>query len=293
MALSASVSAMAASGASSAQAAPAKDLFVCMHGITSSGSDFRTVMEGWAGAGITAAEPDLPSARTFEQANGPGSARRLMDDLGIRAVSSTNQLYLEESGPRRAQAIEDLKWKVVMAQSLGADRLVIPSAATEAHTSHDYAQVMDNLHEAAEIARPNNVTLMVEFTRLSTLINNLRTSMEIVRTINHPNLRYMIDVYHLWAGMSKFEDLDLVVPGEIHHVHFADTPAAPRLEVAERKDRAFPGEGIAPLQRIVDKLVEKGYSGPLSLELFDPAIQKADPETIARRGIETITPYLG
>lgn len=282
----------AASNSSTSTAASAVGMFVCMHGVTSSGSDFRTVMEGWSRAGIRFAEPDLVSARTFESANGAGSARRLMDDLGIRAVSSTNQLYLDESGPRRANAIEDLKWKVVMAESLGADRLVIPSAASETHAMADYDEVYANLAEAAEIARPHNVSLMVEFTRLSTLINNLRTSLEVVRAVNHPNLKFMIDVYHLWAGMSKFEDLDLITPGEIHHVHFADTPASPRLEVAERKDRAFPGEGIAPLQRIVDRLAEKGYAGPLSLELFDPEIQRADPEAIARKGIETITPFI-
>lgn len=293
MALSAGVSVMAAASSSpDSRAASGSGFFVCMHGITSIGSDFRTVMEGWSRAGVTAGEPDLASARTFENDNGPGSARRLMDDVGIRAVSSTNQLFLEETGPRRAQAIEDLKWKVEMAESLGADRLVAPSAANQSHTMDDYEEVMANLHEAAEIAKPHNVSLMVEFTRLSTLINNLRTSMEVVRAVNHPNLKFMLDVYHFWAGMSKFEDLDLVMPGEIHHVHFADTPASPRLEVAERKDRAFPGEGIAPLQRIVDKLAEKGYSGPLSLELFDPAVQNDDPETIARKGIETITPYI-
>ena len=293
MALSASVSAMAAVGGSTAgKAATTSQFFVCMHGITSSGSDFRTVMEGWARAGIRAGEPDLTSARTFETANGPGSARRLMDDVGIRAVSSTNQLFLEETGPRREQALEDLKWKVAMAQSLGADRLVTPSAASQPHTMADYSEVIANLREAADIAKPHNVTLMVEFTRLSTLINNLRTSMEVVRAVDHPNLRFMLDVYHFWAGMSKFEDLDLVEQGEIHHVHFADTPASPRLEVAERKDRAFPGEGIAPLQKIVDKLAQKGYRGPLSLELFDPAVQNADPEMIARKGIETITPFI-
>lgn len=293
MALSAGVSAMAAaSGSSTTSAAAAPDLFVCMHGITSSGSDYRTSLEGWARAGITAAEPDLVKARAFEEENGEGSARQLLDDLGIRAVSSTNCLFLDESGPRRADAIENLKWKVAMAESIGADRLVIPSAASQDHSMDDYNEVFENLHEAAEIARPHNVALMVEFTRLSKLISNVRTSLEVVRAVNHPNLKFMIDVYHFWSGMSKFEDLDLVENGEIHHVHFADTPALPHLEVAERKDRAFPGEGVAPLQRIVDRLVEKGYSGPLSLELFDPEVQNADPEEIARKGIETITPYI-
>ena len=293
MALSASFTAAAAvSGSSTSQAASTSGMYVCMHGITSSGFDFRSVMEGWSGAGITAAEPDLPSARKFEESNGPGSARRLMDDLGLRAVSSTNQLFLEESGPRRANAVEDLRWKVELAESLGADRLVVPSAANQAHTMDDYDQVYANLHEAAEIAKPHNIALMVEFTRLSTLISNVRTSLEVVRTVDHPNLKFMLDVYHLWAGMSKFEDLDLINNGEIHHVHFADTPALPHLEVAERKHRAFPGEGLAPLQRIVEKLSEKGYGRALSLELFDPEVQNTDPEVVARKGIETITPYI-
>lgn len=290
MTLSAGVTAVA--GTSSTRAASDSELLVCMHGITSSGSDFRTCMEGWARAGIRFAEPDLASARTFEEANGQGSARQLIDDLGIRAVSSTNCLFLDENGPRRDNAIEELKWKVAMAESIGADRLVIPSAASAEHSMADFSEAMDNLAEAAEIARPHNVSLMLEFTRLSTLVSNLRTSLHLIRTINHPNLRFMIDVYHFWAGTSKFEDLDLIEPGEIHHVHFADTPSMPHLEVAERKDRAFPGEGIAPLQKIVDKLLEKGYLGPLSLELFDPEIQNSDPEVIAARAIETITPFI-
>ncbi len=51
-------------------------------------------------------------------------------------------------------------------------------------------------------------------------------------------------------------------------------------------------KGVAPLQRIVNKLAEKGYSRALSLELFDPVVQNTDPEVVARKGIETITPFI-
>src|SRR5262245_22331581 len=120
MALSAGVTAVAAgvAGAQQAKAADTSGLIVCMHGITSSEFDFRTCMEGWARAGIKAAEPDLVKAREHEQANGKGSARKLLDDLGLTAYSSTNQLNLEESNDARKQAVEDLKWKVEMAESL-------------------------------------------------------------------------------------------------------------------------------------------------------------------------------
>ena len=290
MAVSA-VTAMA-SGASKARAADTSGLIVCMHGITSSEFDFRTCMEGWAKAGIKAAEPDLAKAREYEMANGPGSGRKLMDDLGLVAYSSTNQLNLDESGPRRPPAVEDLKWKVAMAESLGATRIVIPSTASEAHVLADYEQLKANLFECGEIAKPHNVALMVEFTRNSRLINNIRTSLDLVRGLSHPNIKFMLDLYHFWAGPSKFEDLDMIEPGEIHHVHFADTPRQPPLEVAEQKDRAFPGEGIAPLQKILNKLVEKGYNRALSLELFDMDVRRTDPAVIAGRALETITPFI-
>ncbi len=292
MAISA-VSAVAAStGSSISQAAASSGMIVCMHGVTSSGFDFRTAMEGWSRAGITAVEPDLPKAREWEESNGSGSARKVMDDLGLVAYSSTNQLFLEESGPQRANAIETLKWKVEMAESLGADRLVIPSAAGQQHTMQDYDEVYENLTEAAEIARPHNVTLMVEFTRNSTLISNLRTSLSVVRAVDHPNIKAMIDIYHFWAGTSKFEDLDEIRQGEIHHVHFEDTPAEPHYEVFIQKDRAYPGEGIAPLQRIVDKLKEKGYNRAMSLELFDQEVRNTDPFEVASKAIRTIRPYI-
>lgn len=293
IALSTAASAMAAGvGSTNSEAAASSGMFLCMHGATSNGFDFQTTMEGWARAGITAAEPDLPIARSFEEANGAGSARRLMDDLGIRAVSSTNQIFLEESGPLREQALEDLRWKVELTESLGADRLVAPSAAREEHTVEDYDEVYENLYEAAEIARPHNVALMVEFTRFSRLISTVRTSLNVVRAVDHPNLKFMLDVYHFWAAQSKFEDLDLINPGEVHHVHFEDTPAEPPLEVSTNANRAFPGEGVAPLHRIIDKLVEKGYSRALSLELFDPVVQNTDPFEVATKGIETIRPYI-
>lgn len=267
-------------------------LVVCMHGITSDGFDFRTTMEGWARAGIRAVEPDLAKAREFEAANGKGAARRLLDDLGQVPYSSTNQLYLDEDGEQRTEAIESLRWKVELAASLGADRLVAPSTASQPHTQGDYARLHANLGEAADIAHAAGITLMLEFTRNSRLVNNLRTSLQVVRGLQHPNLGFMLDLYHLWAGPSKFEDLDLIRPGEIMHVHFADTPQLPPLEVAEQKDRAFPGEGIAPLQRILDKLVEKGYDRALSLELFDPVVRATDPQQVAARALQTITPFI-
>lgn len=277
---------------SAAPAGAGGGMFVCMHEATSAEHDFRTAMEGYARAGIRAVEVDLVKVREFVGSGSPEKARRLLSDLGLKPVSSSNQLFLEEPGERRAQAIEDLKWKVELDQAIGCDRIVTPSAASERHTADDYARVIDNLLEAAEIAKPHGVTLMLEHTRVSTLVGTLRTALGVVRKANHPNLRVMLDTFHFWSGMSKLEDLELLRDGELHHLHFEDVPAEPPVEVFEQRHRVFPGEGIAPLAQIVATLKRKGYKGPASLEMFDPAVRAMSPYDVAVKARKTIEPLI-
>jgi sugar phosphate isomerase/epimerase len=275
-----------------AQAGGSGDWVVCMHEATSAEHDFRTAMEGYSRAGIRAVEVDLVKVREFVGGGSPESARRLLEELDLKPVSSSNQLFLDETGPRRMQAVEDLKWKVELDAAIGCDRLVIPSAASERHTEAHYAGVIENLREAAEIARPYGVALMVEHTRASTLIGNLRTALKVVRAVDHPSLRLMLDTFHFWSGTSKFEDLELLQQGELHHLHFEDVPAEPPVEVFEQRHRVFPGEGIAPLRRIVEVLKRKGYTGPASLEMFDPAVRALSPYDAALKARATIEPLI-
>lgn len=275
-----------------AQAPAQGGIFVCMHGASSERFDFRAQMEGWAKAGIRAVEPSLPKVREFAQKESPAAARRLLDDLGLKAVSSSNQLFLPEPGETRLKSLEDLKWKVELAQVIGADRIVAPSAGTGNYTLDDYRRGAENLREAGEIARPFGVTVMLEFARTSRFVGSLPTAIRMVREANHPNVRVMLDTYHFWGGISKFEDLDLLQDGELHHLHFEDVPADPPREIQGQPHRAFPGEGIAPLRRIIEVLKRKKYAGPASFESFTPAVQAADPYEVAMRVRKAIEPLI-
>jgi 2-keto-myo-inositol isomerase len=267
-------------------------LFVCMHEASSDRFDFRAAMEGYARAGVRAVEPQLTKVREFEQKESPGAARRLLGDLGLKAVSSSNQLGLPEPGDARMRSLDDLKWKSELAQAIGCDRLVAPSTGTGQYTEDDYKRGVDNLREAAEVAKPFGVSIMLEFARTSRFAGSLPTALKLVREANHPNVRVMMDIYHFWGGISKFEDLELLGDGELHHLHFEDVPADPPREIQGQPHRVFPGEGIAPLRRIVDLLRRKKYAGPASLEMFNPAIQAMDPYQVAMRARAAIEPLV-
>ena len=264
-----------------------------MHEASSEKFDFRAAREGYAKAGVRLVEPTLLKVREFAQKEGgPAAAKRLLDGLGLRPASNSNQLGLMEPSDERLKNLEELKWKVELIQAIGGDRLVTPSAGTGTYTEDDYKRGVDHMREAAEIARPFGVTLMLEHARSSRFVGSLPTALKMVRETNHPNYRVMMDTYHFWGGISKFEDLDLLRDGELHHLHFEDVPADPPREIQGQPHRVFPGEGIAPLRRIILALKTKKYSGAVSFESFSPDVQATDPYQVAMRVRKAIEPLI-
>jgi 2-keto-myo-inositol isomerase len=256
---------------------PPGRLFACVHQVSSNAFDYRTSLEGYAKAGVRAVEVVLAKAKEFADANSPKAARTLLDDLGMTAASTSNQIGLVEPNPNRAKALDDLKWKCELARTLGADRIVLVPAMTTKPTDEDYKRGVDNLRDAGEVARPFGVSLMFEFSKFFTLANSLSTALWFVRTADHPNVRLMIDTYHFWIGPSKLEDIADLRDGELMHMHFEDTPREPPRELLEQRHRVLPGQGVAPLKKVVEAVRLKGYAGALSVELFDAAFQQMDP----------------
>ncbi|PYS16582.1 MAG: hypothetical protein DMG15_01755 [Acidobacteria bacterium] len=92
----------------------------------------------------------------------------------------------------------------------------------------------------------------------------------------------MLDFFHFWSGMSKFEDLDMIRPGELAHADFQDILDTPR-ELIDNNGRVIPGDGNAPVVAILKKLAEKEYRGALSVELFLMELVEGDPFDVASR----------
>ena len=280
---------------SAALAARSGAMPLCLHQTTSAAAGYRRSLEGYAKAGIRYVEVIPQHVLEFVKQDSMPAAKRLLSDLGLKAVSSGGVRGLAEPGPARAKVLEELKARVEMVAALGVDRMVCPCGTAEKFVLDDYKRAEDNLREAGEIVKPYGVVAMIEFMRGSTFIGTLPTSLNLTRATAHPNIKSMFDFYHFWAGLSKFDDLDLIRPGEIPHVHFQDVPKIPR-ELLDNGTRDIPGDGVSPLARILQVLKKKGYSGPLSVELFYPHLQKGDPYEVAaqiRRKSEPILRQAG
>jgi sugar phosphate isomerase/epimerase len=252
-----------------------------MHQNTSSAAGYRKSLEGWARAGIKHVELTSNLLDDFLKTDSLDAARRVLTDNGLTPVSAACGVSgLWEPNPKHAAALDDLKRRCEMFGKLGLTRIYAPTATTQKFTPDDYKAGARNMHDAGEVVQQFKMTIMVEALRTSTFVSTLTTLLTMIREAGHPQVKPLLDFYHFWSGLSKFEDLDLIRPGEIGHVHFQDVPDLPR-ELLDSSTRAIPGDGIAPVDRILRKIADKNYAGTLSVELFLPRLVDGDPYEVA------------
>jgi 2-keto-myo-inositol isomerase len=270
--------------ATRAVAVAAGKMTLAIHQNTSNAAGYRKSLEGWSRAGIKHVEITAALLDDFLKTDSLAAAGRVLSDLGLTPVSgATGVGGLWEPNPGHAAALEALKKRCEMFATLGLTRIYSPTgtAPTQKFTEDDYKAGPENMRQVGEIAKQFRMTIMAEFIRTSAYISTLPTLLKMTRAAAHPNVAPLLDFYHFWSGLNKLEDLDLIRRGEIGHVHFQDVPDMPR-ELLDNTTRLIPGDGVSPLTTILRKLADKGYAGPLSVELFLPKFQQGDPAEVAR-----------
>lgn len=264
-----------------AQSAEPGRMLLAMHQNTSRAAGYRGSLEGWARAGIRYVELTDRLLVDFLANDTLPAARRVLTDAGLTPVSAAVVLPdLWIPGPAREASLDTWRRRCEQFAALGLTRIYSPSVTNRPVTAADFDATPACIHEVGEIAAGFDLTTMIEFTRTSTHLSTLTSSLAAIRAAAHPRVRPMIDFFHFWSGLSKFEDLDLLEPGELAHTHFQDLLDTPR-ELIDNDSRLIPGDGIAPVVRILRKLAEKRFTGALSVELFRAELVEGDPFTVA------------
>ena len=273
--------ALLASHAAFGQSSGNRRMRLCMHTNTSSGAGYRAALEGWAKAGIKEVELNAALIEAFLKGDTLDAAKRVLTENGLTPVHATVPGNLLEPTPDRAGIIETLKKRLEMLAFLGLKKVYTTTNSTQKPVPDQYQRVVENMRTLGDIARGFDMIMSVEFVRTSPYMSTLLTALKVTRQAAHPNFGMMFDFYHFWSSHNRLEDMDQIRNGEIQHVHFQDVPDIPR-ETLDNNTRVIPGDGIAPIVPILRKLREKGYNGPLSVELFAPQFRDGNPYEIAR-----------
>ena len=222
--------------------------------------------------GVEIFEPDLVASES-----GPAEIRALADRLGLsldlyqpfRDFEGVTPDLLDDN-LRRAEA------KFALMQRLGIETILVCSNVGTATVDSDEVSA-DQLRLLGDLAEDYGVRIAFEALAWGRFVDDYRRSWRIVERADHPRVGLCLDSFHI---LSRGHDPAAIedIPGEkIFFLQLADAPAL-SMDVLSwsRHHRLFPGEGEWDLAAFVAHVLRAGYTGPVSLEVFNDTFRQTD-----------------
>ncbi|MCP8999994.1 sugar phosphate isomerase/epimerase and 4-hydroxyphenylpyruvate domain-containing protein [Pseudarthrobacter sp. RMG13] len=212
----------------------------------------------------------------------PEDVRKMAADLGLtldlyqpfRDFDSVSEDLLV-ANLRRAEA----KFKLMA--RLGMDTVLVCSNVATASIDSDDLRV-EQLGQLAALAGDHGVKVAYEALAWGKYVNDYEHAHKLVEAVDHPNLGTCLDSFHILSRNWDTAPIEAFNPEKIFFVQVADAPKL-SMDVLSwsRHYRVFPGEGQFELAKFMGHVVRAGYSGPVSLEIFNDVFRQSDVERTA------------
>jgi 2-keto-myo-inositol isomerase len=240
-------------------------------------------------AGYDGIEPWIPTLRQFVEKGGSLSdLRQRIADGGLTVDSAIGfAQWIVDDESRRREALDEARRDMDMLRQIGGTRIAAPPVGAHSAESPkvDLFAAAERFRALQDLGDQAGIIPQLEVWGFSKNLSRIGEVMLVAAESGHPKSCLLLDVYHIFKGGSDFNGLSLFSDDALQVFHINDYPDNPARAELNDSHRVYPGDGIAPLPRILAQLGTAGRSITLSLELFNRDYWKQDALEVARTGL--------
>ncbi len=183
---------------------------------------------------------------------------------------------------RRAEA------KFALMRRLGMSTILLCSNVGTA-TIDDDELVAGQLRRLGDLAERYDIDVAYEALAWGRFVSEYDRAWDLVRAADHPRIGTCLDSFHILSRRTDLETIARIPGDKIFFLQLADAPAL-TMDVLSwsRHHRVFPGEGSWDLTDFLARVAATGYSGPVSLEVFNDSFRQADTYRTAVDGLRSL-----
>ena len=212
----------------------------------------------------------------------PADIRQLAADLGLE-ITLYQPFRDSEGAPRerRQRNLDRAERKFDVMAELGVRLLLLCSNVAPDTILADEAAIED-LGLVAERAGRRGIKIGFEALAWGRHVRTWGHAWRLVEAVGHESLGLLVDSFHTLSLGDDPSGLAALSGERIFFVQVAD---APRLDMDvlswSRHFRCFPGQGDLDVAGFLAPIVESGYGGPISLEIFNDEFRAGSTRQIA------------
>jgi 2-keto-myo-inositol isomerase len=280
---------VASAKADSASDGSGRPFLYCLNTATIRGQKLGIVkeIEVAAQAGYDAIEPWVDSIEAYAKGGGKlAELKQRIHDAGLTvedAIAFPQWIVADDA--RSAEGLEQAKRDMEMVVQIGGKRLAAPPAGATDLPKLDWKLAARRYRALLEAGDQIGLVAQFELWGFSKNFSRLGECICVAIETGHPKACVLADVFHLYKGGSEFHGMRLLGPSAIQVLHMNDFPDNPPREKIDDSYRIYPGDGAAPLTKILQTLHATGGQKVLSIELFNRAYWSQDALTVAKTGL--------
>jgi len=133
---------------------------------------------------------------------------------------------------------------------------------------------------SAAVMSDAGTAMALEFTPLGP-VGTLGAGLELADALGH-GVKLVVDSWHVCLGATTWEELERAPLERVAYVQFDDAlpPISDDARDESTNRRTVPGAGILELERFATTLLDRGWEGPVSVEVLGGAVGLPVPELV-------------
>lgn len=243
-----------------------------------------------AKAGYDGIEPWIRDIQQYVDDGGSVSdLKKRISDGGLTVDSAIGFAnWIVDDPDSRAKGLEQAKREMALVKAIGGGRVAAPPVGAHRgdSTPPPLPVIAERYRALLEVGAQVGVVPQLELWGFSPTLSKLSELAYVSAGAGHPDACVLPDFYHIYKGGNDFASLGMIEASRMHCFHMNDYPADPPLAEIADKHRVFPGDGVCPLPKIIRQLMDHGFAGTFSLELFNPEYWERDPAEVVSEGLE-------
>jgi 4-hydroxyphenylpyruvate dioxygenase len=219
----------------------------------------------------------------------PQDVRESIDGLGLSV--SLFQPFTDFEGAPDAlfqRNLDRAERKFDLMGELGAQMMLVQSNVSES-ASEDTRRAAEQLNVLAERAAARGLRIGYQALAWGRRTRSIADAWRLVQSADHHHLGLVLNSFH---SLAQGENTGVLgdIPGEkIFLVQLADAPDLEMdLQLIGRHFRCFPGQGGLDILSFARAVIDTGYSGPLSLEVFNDSFRALPARQVAMDAMRSL-----